>query len=56
MRAASMTGALYEPLIWRVTVAEFLRVLEYPKFRLFTADQHELIADYLPFRQRTCGG
>ena len=30
-------------------VGELLRVLAYPKFRLSAEEQHELLADYLPF-------
>ena len=36
------------PLASRVTVAELVRVLAYPKFRLSPEDQAELLADYLP--------
>ncbi|MCE2947312.1 MAG: putative toxin-antitoxin system toxin component, PIN family [bacterium] len=36
------------PLGSRPTVAELMRVLAYPKFRLSAADQAELLADYLP--------
>lgn len=36
------------PLISAVTVAEWVRVLAYPKFRLSIAEQEELLADYLP--------
>lgn len=38
----------YVPLISAVTVAERVRVLAYPKFRLSIAEQEELLADYLP--------
>lgn len=37
------------PLISRTTVAELVRVLAYPKFRLTDAEQADLLADYLPF-------
>jgi uncharacterized protein len=37
------------PLLSRDTAAELLRVLAYPKFRLSSADRHELLADYLPY-------
>ena len=36
------------PLASRATVAELVRVLAYPKFRLSAEDQAELLADYLP--------
>jgi len=36
------------PLASRVTVAELIRVLAYPKFKLTPEDQAELLADYLP--------
>jgi putative PIN family toxin of toxin-antitoxin system len=38
----------YVPLVSAVTVAELVRVLAYPKFRLSIAEQEELLADYLP--------
>jgi putative PIN family toxin of toxin-antitoxin system len=37
------------PLVSRVTAAELLRVLAYPKFKLGAGEQEELLADYLPF-------
>jgi putative PIN family toxin of toxin-antitoxin system len=30
-------------------VAELVRILQYPKFRLTIERQHELLADYLPY-------
>ncbi|MBK1730782.1 putative toxin-antitoxin system toxin component, PIN family [Thiococcus pfennigii] len=39
----------FQPLIARPTLAELLRVLAYPKFRLAPAEQRELLADYLPW-------
>lgn len=39
------------PLVSRSTVAELIRVLAYPKFRLDPQEQDELLADYLPFCQ-----
>jgi putative PIN family toxin of toxin-antitoxin system len=36
------------PLVSRATVAELVRVLACPKFRLSAEDQAELLADYLP--------
>jgi putative PIN family toxin of toxin-antitoxin system len=42
-------GAQCQPLISSVTAAELIRVLAYPKFKLTTADQQELLADYLPY-------
>ena len=41
--------ALFRPLISRVTTAELLRTLAYPKFKLTNEDQEELLADYLPY-------
>ncbi len=38
-----------QPLVSKVTAAELIRVLNYPKFKLSTADQQELLADYLPY-------
>ena len=40
---------LIVPLASRVTIAELLRVLHYPKFRLTAADREDLLADYLPW-------
>lgn len=37
------------PLASRVTVAELVRVLSYPKFNLAENDRAELLGDYLPF-------
>lgn len=37
------------PLVSRVTVAELMRVLAYPKFKLSPDEQQELLADYLPY-------
>lgn len=42
---------LIEPLLSKVTAAELIRVLTYPKFKLSAADQQELLADYLPYCQ-----
>lgn len=42
-------GAQCHPLLSSVTAAELIRVLAYPKFKLTTADQQELLADYLPY-------
>lgn len=35
------------PLVSRATAEELIRVLSYPKFRLSTAEGHELLAGYL---------
>jgi putative PIN family toxin of toxin-antitoxin system len=48
LRHAWQCGAC-RPLVSTATVRELLRVLAYPKFRLSTDDQQELLADYLPF-------
>lgn len=38
-----------QPLVSRVTAAELIRVLAYPKFKLSPEEQRELLADYLPY-------
>ena len=38
-----------QPLVSRDTVAELIRVLAYPKFKLSPEEQQELLADYLPY-------
>lgn len=38
-----------EPLISGATVAELIRVLAYPKFKLSPQEQQELLGDYLPY-------
>ncbi len=42
-------GAHCLPLVSSVTVAELLRALAYPKFKLSAAEQQEMLADYLPY-------
>lgn len=42
-------GAHCQPLLSSVTATELIRVLAYPKFKLTTEDQQELLADYLPY-------
>lgn len=42
-------GAQCHPLLSSATAAELIRVLAYPKFKLSTQDQQELLADYLPY-------
>ena len=42
-------AARCEPLVSQATVAELMRALTYPKFRLSLEQQRELLADYLPF-------
>ena len=42
---------LFVPLASRETIAELIRVLAYPKFKLTRDAQHELLADYLPWTQ-----
>ena len=44
-------GTLFVPLVSTVTARELVRVLAYPKFRLTADEQHELLADYLPFAE-----
>ncbi len=41
------------PVVCRETVAELLRVLAYPKFRLTREDTDILLAQYLPFCETT---
>lgn len=56
IRSCGVTGKLrlawqaelFTPLINRATATELIRVLGYPKFKLSPAEQHELLADYLP--------
>ena len=37
------------PLVSTVTATELMRALSYPKFKVSADEQHELLADYLPF-------
>ena len=39
----------FQPLTSAATASELIRVLAYPKFRLSADEQHELLADYLPY-------
>ena len=48
LRSAWQQGGCV-PLVGSETVQELIRVLAYPKFRLTPAEQHELLADYLPY-------
>lgn len=48
LRRAWATREL-QPLVNKETVGELLRVLEYPKFRLESAERMELLGEYLPF-------
>ena len=41
-------GRRVVPLASKVTAAELIRVLAYPKFRLSAGEREELLADYLP--------
>lgn len=41
--------ALCHPLVSTATVTELMRALTYPKFKLSSDDQQELLADYLPY-------
>jgi uncharacterized protein len=47
MRQAWQDGRC-QPLVSRDTAAELIRALTYPKFKLSTDEQRELLADYLP--------
>jgi len=42
-------GSLCQPLVSSVTATELIRVLAYPKFKLSSEAQQELLADYLPY-------
>jgi putative PIN family toxin of toxin-antitoxin system len=44
---------LFVPLTSRDTVVELIRVLAYPKFKLTPDQQHDLLADYLPWTETT---
>jgi putative PIN family toxin of toxin-antitoxin system len=41
----------FVPLVSRITAAELIRVLAYPKFKLVPGEQHDLLADYLPWAE-----
>lgn len=59
LRPAGITGRLrlawqarlFVPLVDPSTTSELLRVLSYPKFRLQPEEQHDLLADYLPWTE-----
>jgi uncharacterized protein len=38
-----------QPLVCKETVTELLRVLAYPKFKLTSQEQQDLLADFLPY-------
>ena len=42
---------LFQPLISKATATELIRALNYPKFKLASHEQNELLADYLPWCQ-----
>jgi len=44
----------FVPLVSQATTAELIRVLAYPKFKLTAGDQHELLADSLPWCETVC--
>ena len=48
LRTAWMEGAIV-PLVSHETVAELVRALTYPKFRLTQSDREELLGDFLPY-------
>jgi predicted nucleic acid-binding protein len=48
VRRAWQDGRL-QPLASRDTVAEVVRVLAYPQFKLTADEQQELLGDYLPY-------
>jgi putative PIN family toxin of toxin-antitoxin system len=59
IRPGGVTGRLrlawqsrrFVPLVSRSTAAELIRVLAYPKFKLAPDEQHDLLADYLPWAE-----
>ena len=50
LRNAWASGLLV-PVVCRPTIAELLRVLAYPKFRLDAVDRAALLEDYLPYAE-----
>lgn len=44
-------AALCVPLVSLATATELIRVLTYPKFELTPNEQHDLLADYLPWTE-----
>ena len=48
LRRAWQSGGC-RPLLSTSTAQELIRALAYPKFRLTPEQQHELLADYLPY-------
>lgn len=48
LRHAWQRGAC-KPLASKATVAELIRVLAYPKFKLSPEEQEQLLSDYLPW-------
>ena len=51
MAAARLGRRRRDPIVCRETVAELLRVLAYPKFRLDQAERDALLAEYLPYAE-----
>jgi putative PIN family toxin of toxin-antitoxin system len=48
---AGWQAGLFVPLASTATAHELVRVLAYPKFKLSAAEQHELLADVMPWMQ-----
>lgn len=48
VRAAWQSGRIV-PLISTATASELMRVLAYPKFKLTSSEQEDLLADYIPY-------
>ena len=46
---AGWQAGLFVPLASTATAHELVRVLAYPKFKLSVAEQHELLADVMPW-------
>lgn len=50
LRSAWQSGRIV-PLASRATAQELVRALSYPKFKLMAAEQHELLADFMPWAE-----
>jgi len=48
---AGWQAGLFIPMASRPTAHELVRLLAYPKFKLSAAEQHELLADVMPWMQ-----
>ena len=48
LRIEWQSGTL-QPLASKATIAELIKTLNYPKFKLTNVEQQDLLADYLPY-------